>query len=346
MAVLGYYSKSLWASYSLWYIVGTAGALQARSPTAGGGKGGYGDPSRVRCRCPSSASRPSSPWSSSRCSASLPCSRCVRGAAAPAASDLCVQHNDSQLTLPCPPQILALCDEIGRRRGLTWAANFSDMLRIRTTVRATRSPGSRGVPGSTPRTPPTPRAQVAGIIGAAGVAVIAALYPTGYFGPLSVRVRSLFVKHTRTGNPLVDSVAEHQPASAQVRPPRALCPLRPPLRARTHPAPLVCVLLQAYWQHLHYAYFVAPVGLALALVNGLTDDKRRYSGVQACYSREGPQSGRGSPESRLAPRLSSRAGVQVVHHPVRGHRLLLLAAHVASHHPARARLLRPGRHRP
>ena len=39
--------------------------------------------------------------------------------------------------------------------------------------------------------------------------------PQGYFGPLSSRIRGLFVRHTRTGNPLVDSVAEHQPASAQ-----------------------------------------------------------------------------------------------------------------------------------
>ena len=39
------------------------------------------------------------------------------------------------------------------------------------------------------------------------------LYRTGYFGPLSVRVRALFLKHTRTGNPLVDSVAEHQVSS-------------------------------------------------------------------------------------------------------------------------------------
>ncbi|CAL1162522.1 unnamed protein product [Cladocopium goreaui] len=43
--------------------------------------------------------------------------------------------------------------------------------------------------------------------------VCAALYPTGYFGPISSRIRGLFVKHTKTGNPLVDSVAEHQPAS-------------------------------------------------------------------------------------------------------------------------------------
>ncbi|CAG9582467.1 putative oligosaccharyl transferase subunit [Leishmania major strain Friedlin] len=51
----------------------------------------------------------------------------------------------------------------------------------------------------------------------AGVAALAisVLAPTGYFGPLSVRVRALFVEHTRTGNPLVDSVAEHQPASPE-----------------------------------------------------------------------------------------------------------------------------------
>ena len=34
--------------------------------------------------------------------------------------------------------------------------------------------------------------------------------PEGYIGPLSARIRGLFVKHTQTGNPLVDSVAEHQ----------------------------------------------------------------------------------------------------------------------------------------
>jgi len=45
-----------------------------------------------------------------------------------------------------------------------------------------------------------------------GVAML--LAPMGYFGPLSSRIRGLFVKHTKTGNPLVDSVAEHQPANA------------------------------------------------------------------------------------------------------------------------------------
>jgi len=66
--------------------------------------------------------------------------------------------------------------------------------------------------------------------------VIAMLWPTGYFGPLSSRIRGLFVTHTRTGNPLVDSVAEHQPASNA-----------------------------AFWQFLHYACFTAPVGFLIAV---------------------------------------------------------------------------------
>ncbi|CAE7254951.1 STT3A, partial [Symbiodinium necroappetens] len=45
------------------------------------------------------------------------------------------------------------------------------------------------------------------------VLVVALLIPSGFIGPFSVRVRALFVKHTKTGNPLVDSVAEHQPGS-------------------------------------------------------------------------------------------------------------------------------------
>lgn len=70
----------------------------------------------------------------------------------------------------------------------------------------------------------------------AGVVVVAMLIPTGYFGPLSARVAGLFVKHTKTGNPLVDSVAEHQPASAD-----------------------------AYWAHLHMLCYFAPAGFVLSL---------------------------------------------------------------------------------
>lgn len=67
------------------------------------------------------------------------------------------------------------------------------------------------------------------------------LYTTGYFGPISSRVRGLFVKHTKTGNPLVDSVAEHQAASPQ-----------------------------AYYQYLHDSSTIAPFGLAIVALLGCT----------------------------------------------------------------------------
>ena len=76
------------------------------------------------------------------------------------------------------------------------------------------------------------------VFGAGGViilAVILYLWPRGYFGPLSSRIRGLFVAHTRTGNPLVDSVAEHQPANQE-----------------------------AFFQFLHNTYYTAPVGFAIA----------------------------------------------------------------------------------
>merc|ERR1719499_3006226 len=60
------------------------------------------------------------------------------------------------------------------------------------------------------------RIQAVGMLVFGLLVVACMLYPTGYFGPLSARIRGLFVKHTKTGNPLVDSVAEHQPASAGI----------------------------------------------------------------------------------------------------------------------------------
>jgi len=64
------------------------------------------------------------------------------------------------------------------------------------------------------------------------------LFDAGYFGPLSARIRGLFVQHTRTGNPLVDSVAEHQPASES-----------------------------SYGQYLHTSiYTLAPWGLGLSFL--------------------------------------------------------------------------------
>lgn len=40
--------------------------------------------------------------------------------------------------------------------------------------------------------------------------VLSYLMSTGYLGSFTSRIRSLFIPHTKTGNPLVDSVAEHQ----------------------------------------------------------------------------------------------------------------------------------------
>ncbi|CAJ1453245.1 unnamed protein product [Effrenium voratum] len=49
--------------------------------------------------------------------------------------------------------------------------------------------------------------------GVAVAAVCAVLMQFGYFAPWSSRIRGLFLKHKKTGNPLVDSVAEHQAAN-------------------------------------------------------------------------------------------------------------------------------------
>jgi len=71
--------------------------------------------------------------------------------------------------------------------------------------------------------------------------VVFYLYSSGYFGPISSRVRGLFVKHTKTGNPLVDSVAEHQAASKE-----------------------------AYFQYLSVICYVAPVGFGIVCLIGCT----------------------------------------------------------------------------
>jgi len=84
------------------------------------------------------------------------------------------------------------------------------------------------------------KAQIFGALALVVALVIGALWPTGYFGPLSSRIRGLFVKHTRTGNPLVDSVAEHQPAN---------------------PA--------AFYQFLHYTCYIAPFGFAIAVFQSI-----------------------------------------------------------------------------
>ncbi|KAJ1447428.1 Oligosaccharyl transferase STT3 subunit-domain-containing protein [Pelagophyceae sp. CCMP2097] len=98
------------------------------------------------------------------------------------------------------------------------------------------------------------RVAVFGAAAAAGAAVFAALFFAGYFGPISSRVRGLFVRHTRTGNPLVDSVAEHQPASSD-----------------------------AYWHYLHYTVYAAPVGMAVLAASGLSDAKL-FIGLYATFA--------------------------------------------------------------
>jgi len=67
-----------------------------------------------------------------------------------------------------------------------------------------------------------------------GVAVLAWAAQVGYLGPISSRVRGLFIRHTRTGNPLVDSVAEHQ---------------------STRP--------QMYYVYFHFTCYAAPVGFLI-----------------------------------------------------------------------------------
>jgi dolichyl-diphosphooligosaccharide--protein glycosyltransferase len=85
------------------------------------------------------------------------------------------------------------------------------------------------------------RAMIVAVGVAIAMPVVYHLYGTGYFGPISSRVRGLFVKHTKTGNPLVDSVAEHQAASPQ-----------------------------AYEQYLDLAVHLAPVGFSLIVLIGCT----------------------------------------------------------------------------
>jgi dolichyl-diphosphooligosaccharide--protein glycosyltransferase len=72
---------------------------------------------------------------------------------------------------------------------------------------------------------------------AAVLAAVGLMYlPEGYIGPLSARVRGLFIKHTKTGNPLVDSVAEHQATPPTV-----------------------------YWQYYHLVAMLAPFGFCYLL---------------------------------------------------------------------------------
>eukprot|EP00536_Pseudo-nitzschia_multiseries_P007650 jgi/Psemu1/240422/estExt_Genewise1.C_1820012 len=82
------------------------------------------------------------------------------------------------------------------------------------------------------------RVKVVAVAGIAAIVLVSLVAPSGYFGPLSSRVRGLFVQHTKTGNPLVDSVAEHQPASSR-----------------------------SYFQYLHHVCSLAPIGFLMVMFN-------------------------------------------------------------------------------
>ena len=75
-----------------------------------------------------------------------------------------------------------------------------------------------------------------GVVGAA--VLLTVMVQSGKIGGLSARVRGLFVPHTRTGNPLVDSVAEHQATQGDV-----------------------------YWKYFHFTVFAAPVGMVACTTN-------------------------------------------------------------------------------
>jgi len=81
------------------------------------------------------------------------------------------------------------------------------------------------------------RIRVGAMAGGVLLVLVFFLAPTGYFGPFSSRIRGLFVKHTKTGNPLVDSVAEHQAASPS-----------------------------AYFQYLNDVIYLVPFGFGLVLL--------------------------------------------------------------------------------
>eukprot|EP00929_Paragymnodinium_shiwhaense_P063640 TRINITY_DN3179_c0_g4_i1.p1 TRINITY_DN3179_c0_g4~~TRINITY_DN3179_c0_g4_i1.p1 ORF type:complete len:839 (-),score=173.92 TRINITY_DN3179_c0_g4_i1:173-2689(-) len=59
------------------------------------------------------------------------------------------------------------------------------------------------------------RAGVFVFIALAALAVAYVLSEMGFFMPLGARIRGLFLEAVKTGNPLVDSVAEHQPSNEQ-----------------------------------------------------------------------------------------------------------------------------------
>ncbi|CCW64870.1 unnamed protein product [Phytomonas sp. EM1] len=85
-----------------------------------------------------------------------------------------------------------------------WALHVSEALRKRAGVKGIRSRQCLRI-----------RLRVLSAVACGLALVVAVLLPLGYLQSFSYRVRALFVKHTVTGNPLVDSVAEHSATSPE-----------------------------------------------------------------------------------------------------------------------------------
>eukprot|EP01052_Picozoa_sp_SAG31_P048896 SAG31_NODE_10449_length_1137_cov_0.944123_1_plen_146_part_10 len=112
----------------------------------------------------------------------------------------------SAVAIFCVFQMLEICEYYRRKDKLSWVR--TQMLRVTVSTH-------RRVHATCMRLCAQPHVLLYKQVFLVGLSMIglvtAMLWPTGYFGPFSARIRGLFVKHTRTGNPLVDSVAEHQP---------------------------------------------------------------------------------------------------------------------------------------
>jgi len=165
LCLLGRFSSQLHHSYSLWYMIGTAGALVG--------------PARYLVG-----------WQPFQSLEQL-----------------------GPLGVFGMLQLLMLCDLIRRRTRTTMSEEQYMMLRVK-------------VFG------------VAVLLAAIGVMFL----PSGFIGPLSARVRGLFIKHTKTGNPLVDSVAEHQATPPTV-----------------------------YWQYYHFVALAGPIGFCSSFFQTMTD---------------------------------------------------------------------------
>jgi len=136
VVVLGKYNKGLYRAYTLYYVIGTMGAM--RVPCIG--------------------------WAPIRSLEQMP----------------------SLLTFAVY-QLMELCDIYRRRQGKEVSGGKFFMFRV----------------------------LVFGVVFAVAAAVVATLVQLGYFMPLGARIRGLFLEAVKTGNPLVDSVAEHSPANEQ-----------------------------------------------------------------------------------------------------------------------------------